>query len=126
MMVLVDSSIWVDHLKFGNSHLVELLHAGRVACHPYIILELACGTPPDRQEILEYLGDLHSIPPATHSELLHFINSHQLFGRGCGMVDIALLAATLITPATRLWTADRRLNALAREFGCVYSVTSKQ
>ncbi len=120
MSVLVDSSIWVDHFRYGNEHLVTLLHAGLVACHPFVILELACGTPPDRQEILDYLSDLQTIPVLTHDELLHFIHSHKIFGRGCGMVDVALLAAVMVAPGTRLWTADKRLHTVAERLGCAY------
>ena len=121
MQVLVDTAVWVDHFRHGNNHLVRLLLTGLVVCHPYVILELACGTPPDRREILTYLGDLQKIPLVTDEELLAFIQSNKVYGRGCGMVDIALLAAAKIQSQTRLWTLDMRLNALAQEFGCAYA-----
>ena len=120
MMVLVDSSVWVDHFRNGNSHLQALLSSGQVLCHPYVILELACGTPPHRREVLEHLGNLPCATVATHTELLTFIQAHKIYGRGCGMVDVALLAGTILSPAVRLWTADKRLHALAAEFNCAF------
>lgn len=119
-MVLVDTSVWVDHFKSRNEQLVALLHAGLVACHSFVVLELACGTPPDRQEIIERLGDLQSIQQVTDEELLGFILINKLYGRGCGVVDLALLAAVKIQPQTSIWTFNKRLNALAEEFGCAY------
>lgn len=120
MSILVDTSVWVDHFKYGNDLLAKLLRSGLVVCHPYIVLELACGTPPDRSEILQRLGDLNAVPVATSDELLTFIQRHKIYGRGCSMVDMALLAATLMKPGTSLWTLDKRLLSLAEEFNCAY------
>jgi predicted nucleic acid-binding protein len=118
MFVLVDSSVWVAHFKHRNQRLVKLLEAGLVISHPYVILELACGTPPNRREIIAMLGELESAPVATYEELLHFITLRQLQGRGCGMVDLALLAAVLIRENTLLWTLDKRLRILASDLKC--------
>ena len=120
MSILVDTSVWVDHFKYGNDLLATLLRSGLVVCHPYVILELACGTPPDRSEVLKRLGDLGTVPVATNDELLTFIHGHKIYGQGCGMVDTALLAATLMKPGTSLWTLDKRLLSLAEEFNCAY------
>lgn len=121
MQVLVDRGVWVDHFLHGNDHLVRLLLTGLVVCHPYVILELACGMPPNRREILELLADLQRVPLVTYEEMLTFIQRDKVFGRGCGMVDIALLAAAKMHSQTHLWTMDKRLNDLAQEFGCAYS-----
>jgi len=120
MSILVDTSVWVDYFKYGNDLLARLLRSGLVICHPYIIIELACGTPPDRSEILKRLGDLNIIPVVTSDELLTFIHRHKIYGQGCGMVDTALLAATLMKPGTSLWTLDKRRLSLAEEFNCAY------
>lgn len=120
MFVLVDSSVWVAHFKQRNPRLVMLLEAGLVIFHPYVVLELACGTPPKRREIITMLGDLEAAPVATCEELLHFIDIRQLQGRGCGMVDVALLASALIREGTLLWTLDKRLHVLATELKCAY------
>ncbi len=118
MNVLVDTSVWVAHFKVRDDHLVGLLDAGRVVCHPWVIAELACGTPPDRRVVLDSLADLPGTPVATIAEILGFIERHRLHGRGCGLVDIGLLAAVrLAERPTRLWTLDRRLGVLADELG---------
>jgi hypothetical protein len=88
MNVPVDSSVWVGHFKQRNEHLVSLLEAGLVVCHPYVVAELACGTPPSRKVIIGMLGELESTPVATHEELLAMLDAQQLYGRGCGFVDI--------------------------------------
>ena len=121
MQVLVDTAVWVDHFRHGNDHLVRLLLTGLVVCHPHVILELACGMPPDRREVLDRLGDLQRVPLVTYEELLVFMQRGKVFGRGCGMVEIALLAAVKMHSQTRLWTLDKRLNDLAQVFGCAYT-----
>ena len=120
MNVLVDTSVWVNHFKQGNGQLAALLEVGSVVCHPHVVVEVACGTPPSRQEVIELLGVLNQTPVATHAELLGFIERHALQGRGCGFVDISLLASALLEPDTFLWTEDRRLNALAAELGVAF------
>jgi predicted nucleic acid-binding protein len=120
MKVLVDSSVWVAHFRQRDERLVTLLEAGCVLCHPYVVVELACGTPPRRAEIIEMLSELESAPLATTSELLMLIQRRALFGRGCGFVDVGLLASTLLGDATWLWTLDKRLEAAAAELGRAY------
>lgn len=118
--VLVDTSVWVDHFRQHNAALAELLALDRVLCHPLVIGELACGTPPSRSRTL---ADLSRLPPAqqaTLQEVLTFLEREQLFGQGCGYVDIALLASTRLTPGAALWTLDRRLAALAQRAGVLH------
>lgn len=121
MKVLVDTSVWVAHFKRRNNALVALLHGGRVVCHPYVLLEVACGTPPDRAEVLPLLCALEQAPLASTDEILALLERRALYGKGCGLVDVGLLAATLLHPATTLWTLDKRLHALAAELQLAYA-----
>jgi len=113
-MVLVDTSVWVQHFRQNNPYLGHLLSNDLVLCHPFVLLEIACGSPPSpRQQTLAYLGKLQKIKTATTTEVLNFIESHDLYESGCGAVDISLLASVLITPNAKLWTLDKKLHALA-------------
>jgi predicted nucleic acid-binding protein len=114
-MILVDTSIWVDHFRGGNVSLVGLLNATQVLTHPFVIGELACGNLRQRNEVLSLLQDLPSSTVASDDEVLFFIERHVLAGRGIGYVDAHLLAATALHGATRLWTRDKRLRAIADE-----------
>ncbi|MDQ2734615.1 MAG: PIN domain-containing protein [Pseudomonadota bacterium] len=120
MNVLVDTSVWVAHFKQANEHLIDLLNAGWVVCHPYVVVEIACGTPPARQSLVDMLTQLESVPVATPDELLQLIERRGLQGRGCGFVDVSLLASALFTEQTRLWTLDKRLEAVAADLGRSY------
>ena len=104
-MVIVDTSIWVDHLRTGNKHLEKLLFDAEVICHEFIIGELACGNLKNRSEILTLLQALPHAPTIDHQEFLHFIDMHQLMGRGIGLVDIHLLASAQLANVS-IWTAD--------------------
>lgn len=115
--VLVDTSIWIDHLHRPEPHLVRLLEEGAVVIHPMVLGELALGTLRDRENVLRLLGDLPELLPATHIEARLFIEQRSAFGRGLSLVDIHLVAAALIGRAV-LWTRDRRLAAFAQEAGC--------
>ena len=108
MNVLVDTSVWVGHFKQKNQHLVALLEDGMVVCHPYVVAEIACGTPPNRRAIISLLAELESAPVATQTELLTMVESQRLYGRGCGLVDMSLLAAALLSNRALLWTMDKR------------------
>ena len=112
--MLVDTSVWVDHLRNGNDALAELLLRGEVACHPMVIGELACGNLKRRNEILALLQALPSIERVSDDEILFFIEQHQLYGLGLGLVDIHLLASCAIS-YTSLWTLDNRLQRAADE-----------
>lgn len=118
--VLVDTSVWVQHFRLRNAALSELLTLDRVLIHPMVLGELACGTPPDRASTLADLELLQKSQQATAQEVMTFIEREQLFGLGCGFVDMVLLASALMTPGAQLWTLDRRLGALADRFGIMH------
>ncbi len=120
MNVLVDSSVWIGHFKQRNEHLVTLLEHDRVVCHPYVVAEVACGTPPSRKVIISMLGELESTPVATQEELLAMLDTRQLYGRGCGFVDINLLASALLLGNALIWTFDKRLELMAGELDKAY------
>ncbi|HHN65493.1 MAG TPA: PIN domain-containing protein [Nitrospirae bacterium] len=115
-MILVDTSVWVNHLREGNSKLAELLEMGQVICHPFVIGELACGNLKNRKLILSLLSSLPSAVQAEHEEVLKFIEQHKLMGRGLGYVDIHLLASAMLT-GVPLWTFDKKLHKTACELG---------
>lgn len=117
MRVLVDTSVWVEHFRRHRADLVRLLDAGRVVSHPLIVLEIACGTPPRRKDVIGWLGALASVPQASHAEVLELLERRRLWGRGCGSVDLCLLASVLVDGGACLWTLDRRLAELADELG---------
>lgn len=121
MNVLVDTSVWVNHFKQGNATLAQLIEADRVLMHPMILAEIACGTPPaPRKQTLADLSLLQLSNQASLKEVMAFIEKEKLYGLGCGLVDLMLLASTLITPGTLLWTLDKRLDALAQGFRIAY------
>jgi predicted nucleic acid-binding protein len=120
MRVLVDTSVWVGHFKQRDERLVGLLEAGLVVCHPYVVVEVACGTPPRRSELIGMLHELEGVQVATPYELIELLQRRTLFGRGCGFVDVSLLASVLLSEQTLLWTLDRRLEAVATELGRAY------
>jgi predicted nucleic acid-binding protein len=121
MNVLVDSSVWAGHFKQRNTHLASLLEDGLVVCHPYVVAEIACGTPPKRRAIVDMLTELECTPVATQEEFLAVLDAKKLYGRGCGYVDISLLASTLLSENTRIWTTDKRLALIATELNLAYS-----
>jgi hypothetical protein len=119
-MILVDTSVWIDHLRDGDAILAELLTSSQVLMHPFVIGELACGNLRNRNEVLALLKDLPRATTATDEEVLFFIERHALMGRGIGYVDAHLLAATALGNATRLWTRDGRLRAQADALALAY------
>jgi predicted nucleic acid-binding protein len=114
-VILVDTSIWIDHLRAGDSALTRLLEIGQVLAHPFVIGELALGHLRQRRPILDALHDLPQATVATDVEVLAFIDRQQLTGLGIGYVDVHLLASVQLTPGARLWTRDKRLHAVATE-----------
>ncbi|MCX5787819.1 MAG: type II toxin-antitoxin system VapC family toxin [Elusimicrobia bacterium] len=110
-MILVDTSVWSDHLRASEPSLVSLLNEGSVLIHPFVIEELACGNLPDRKEILELLHALPAAPVAEHEEVLEFISAARLHGTGIGCVDVHLMASARLAGA-KLWSKDK---ALCRE-----------
>lgn len=113
-MILVDTSVWVDHLRAPDRSLIAALEEGDVLAHPFVIGELACGNLRNRDEVLGLLEDLPRAREATHDEVMAMIERRRLMGAGIGYVDAHLLAAAALTPSTSLMTRDRRLASLAR------------
>ncbi|GHU28190.1 twitching motility protein PilT [Betaproteobacteria bacterium] len=121
MRVLVDTSVWVDHFKNRNEALVRLLLQEQVLTHPMIRVELVCGTPPEpRRKTLDNIGLLYSSKQVGLDEVMEFIEHKELYGLGCGLVDLVLLCSTLVMPNAKLWTLDKRLAGLAERFGVAY------
>lgn len=119
-MVLADTSVWVAHFRTSNPNLARLLNADQVLVHPMVLGELACGTPPDRARTLADLGSLRQSRQPTLAEVTAFIERERLFGRGCGLADMVLLASTMMTPGATLWTLDRKLADLADPLGLLH------
>lgn len=125
MSVLIDTSVWVDHFRHGNERLVQLITSDQALTHPLVLVELACGTPPaPRSRTLQDIGLLQQAQQATPSEVMQFIEVERLCGKGCGGIDLTLLASTLMTPGARLWTLDHRLAALATQLGVAWPPTA--
>jgi len=116
-MILVDTSVWVDHLRKGDRGLAELLMASSVLMHPFVTGELACGNLREREQVLELLKNLPRAAVATDDEVLFFIQRHTLMGRGLGYVDVHLLASIALHGTAKLWTRDNRLRAAADSLG---------
>jgi predicted nucleic acid-binding protein len=111
-MVIVDTSIWVTHLRQGSRQLEKLLMDAEVMCHPFIIGELVCGNLKNRNEIISLLQSLPMAPTIEFDEFLFFIDRNHLMGKGVGFVDVHLLASAQLT-GIPLWTADKRLKSAA-------------
>jgi predicted nucleic acid-binding protein len=124
-LVLADTSVWVAHFRRANALLQSLVAMDQVLCHPLIVLELACGTPPAPRE--RTIGDFKKLQQAivaTTDETLTLIEREQFHDSGCGAIDMALLASVLLTPDTLLWTLDKKLGALAARMGVAFSAAS--
>ena len=119
-MILVDTSVWVDHLREGDAALRAALLDGQVITHPFVIGELACGTMRRRDEVLDLLNALPAARIATHAEALALIDGHRLSGSGIGWIDVHLLASARLSHV-RLWTRDHRLDAAARQLHVEYA-----
>ena len=111
-MILVDTSVWIEHFRVGSDRLRTLLFDEQVLCHPFIIGELACGTLQRRSEILSMLKALPEAKQLDHAEVMTFLDARRLYGRGIGWVDAHLLASTLLT-GCGLWTIDKPLRRAA-------------
>jgi predicted nucleic acid-binding protein len=114
-VILVDTSVWIDHLRSGEPALAAALEGGRVLMHPFVLGELACGNLKNRGEVLRLLGDLPAAPTATEHEALGLIERRALMGRGIGYIDVHLLASAALADVGWLWTRDRRLAAVAAD-----------
>lgn len=115
-MILVDTSVWVSHLRDSSSQLEKLLNNGDVICHPFVIGELACGSIKNRNEILSLLSALPKADILTDEEVLLFIEKNNLMGKGLGLIDIHLLASAILSEAS-LWTLDNKLGQETRTLG---------
>ncbi len=122
--VLVDTSVWVDHFRRNNPALVYLLEQDRVLVHPLVLGELACGTPPNRKNTLLDLNSLRYAQRASLTETFDFIERENLFGFGCGLIDMLLLASAIMTPQATIWTLDERLSILAERFSVTHRIRS--
>ncbi len=123
--MLADSSVWVAHFRKSNGVLQSLLATDRVLCHPLIVLELACGTPPaPRERTLDDLKKLQQPVIATTEETIELIEREQLQDLGCGAVDMSLLASVLLTPDALLWTVDKNLDALAMRLDVAFHAST--
>ena len=121
-MILVDTSVWVDHLRAADSALVRLLDTTQVVMHPFVLGELALGNLPQRSLILGTLQLLPQAVVASDEEVLNFIDRHRLVGLGIGYVDVHLLAATRLTAGASLWTRDKSLRQIAKRLALAATV----
>ncbi|WP_114638876.1 PIN domain-containing protein [Polynucleobacter necessarius] len=121
-LVLADTSIWVAHFRKSNTSFASLLANDQVLCHPLVLIELACGSPPaPRSKTLSYIKKLRQAVVATTEETLKFIEAHKLNDSGCGAIDVSLLASALLSGNTLIWTFDKNLESLAGRLGISYN-----
>jgi predicted nucleic acid-binding protein len=116
-LILVDTSVWVDHFTSNNERLADCLEAGAVVTHPFVIGEIALGSIRDRALVLGSLEQMERSTVASDREVARFIEDYRLYGRGIGYVDVHLLASVFLTPEVEIWTLDRRLRSVAEELG---------
>ncbi len=121
-MILVDTSVWIDHLRSGDDNLVQQLNSSNVLMHPFVLGELACGNLNKRKEILTLFKDLPFSSVATDDEVLFFIEQHKLMGRGIGYIDSHLLAAVALNGSARLWTRDKRLREVSDSLSLTFEM----
>jgi predicted nucleic acid-binding protein len=121
-VILVDTSVWIEHFRSTNPLLSELLDQEQVFVHPFVLGEIACSNLTHRQEIIALMRALPTVQRADDHEILFFIEQRALMGRGIGLIDIHLLASCLMQPCS-IWTADKRLNAVAQELGAAFDPT---
>ena len=122
-MILVDTSVWVEHLRSASAILSALLDNGGVLGHPFVLGELALGNLRQRDDFLRALQRLPQATSASHLEVLQFIDREALYGRGIGYVDAHLLAAARLTAGSKLWTRGRRLQTVAGQLGLAAALT---
>ena len=122
-MVLVDTSVWVEHFRAGNIGLEHLLNEGDVACHQFVTGELACGNLSNRAEILSLLQALPLADHAEHEEVMQLIENYNLMGKGLGYVDMHLLASAVLSRVP-IWTLDKKLRDVSSQLGLDYQQTT--
>ncbi len=118
-MVLVDTSVWVAHLRAGSRGLESLLNEGQVVCHSFVVGELDCGNLRNRSELLSLLQALPLAVHAEHEEVMQFIENYNLMGKGLGYIDMHLLASAMLTKVP-LWTLDKKLDEISAKLGIAY------
>jgi len=123
--ILVDTSVWIKHLRENEKNLIRLLEQGLVACHPFIIGELACGGIKNRHEIISLLNDLPSTDILDHYDIMEFIEYRKIMNKGIGYVDVHLLGSALVTE-TPLWTFDKALKKIANQLSIGYDIKVKR
>ncbi|WP_343061006.1 type II toxin-antitoxin system VapC family toxin [Rhizobium soli] len=116
-MILVDTSIWIDHFRYGDAELQKIINDDMLLCHPFVVGELALGSLRERDAVLAFLGAQREAMIATHAEVMTIINSHSIFSMGIGYTDAHLLTSTLLDKRSSLWTRDKRLAATAQKVG---------
>lgn len=119
-MILVDTSVWIDHLRGRVPVLMAALDAGEVLAHPFVVGELACGNIKRRDEILSLMRDLPRAPVAAEDEAMEFIERRRLMGRGIGYIDVHLLASVALAGTATLWTRDKRLASVADDLALTF------
>ncbi|CAM3812795.1 type II toxin-antitoxin system VapC family toxin [Polynucleobacter antarcticus] len=120
-MVLADTSVWIAHFRKANPSLQSLLINDQILCHPLVLVELSCGSPPSpRVKTLDQLKCLRQATVATPDEVMAFVEKHQFYESGCGAIDVSLLASTLLSKHALIWTFDKKLEALARQLDIAY------
>ncbi len=121
-MILVDTSIWIDHLHTAEPRLISLLIDDEIGCHHLVIEELALGSIEQRDVVLALLSDLHQFPAVTHLEILHLVERRRLWGRGLSAIDVNLLGSVALVDGAELWTRDKRLKAVCTEVGIALAI----
>lgn len=116
-MILVDTSVWIDHFRHGDAQLRRIIEEDRLLCHPVVIGELALGSLRDRGAVMTFLAAQREASIATHDEVMTMIDRHMIFSMGIGYTDAHLLASVLLNRQTALWTRDKRLRAAAEKVG---------
>jgi predicted nucleic acid-binding protein len=124
-LILVDTSVWIKHLREGDQNLIRLLEQGLVACHPFIIGEIACGGIKNRYEIISLLNDLPSTDILDHYDIMEFIENRKIMNKGIGYIDVHLLGSALVSE-TPLWTLDKVLREIANQLSIEYDIKVKR
>lgn len=116
-MIVVDTSIWIDHFRYGDKELKKIIEDDRLLCHPFVIGELALGSLRERDAVIAFLTSQREAVVATHAEVMTVIERHSIFSMGIGYTDAHLLTSTLLDRRSSLWTRDKRLAAAALKVG---------
>lgn len=124
-MILVDSSIWINHFRHGDSELTKIIGDDRLLCHPFVVGELALGSLRDRDAVLAFLAAQREAVVATHAEVMTVIDRYAVFSMGIGYTDAHLLTSTLLDRRSSLWTRDKRLLAAAQKVGAAVYPSAK-